>query len=364
MPAALYQRVYDQLRETIRSGELGVGDRLPSEESLSQRYGVSITTLKRALDQLRNDGFIERRPRLGTFVVNIAPSVAAPRTTAPLVGCVLTDVDDTFGTTMLTAILDASADRAEVVVKRTLGDTGTEDALVRHLVGAGIQGLLLEPSSSAYVSSAVLELIAADFPVVILDRVFPGVPVSSVCSDNVDAGRVATDHLFDTGHQRIGCVLPANRVSTIQDRWHGVMAAHACRRIPYDPGLEFDDVISTVPGSHVPPGEDVERLMAYLDRHPGMTGVVAMEYNIAVLLREAVRRRGGDIPTDLAVVCFDHPTGFYDRAQFRFTHIRQDQAGMGEAALGLVLRQVGQPGAVEKVTLGTTLVVGDSTRAP
>ena len=62
-------------------------------------------------------------------------------------------------------------------------------------------------------------------------------------------------------------------------------------------------------------------------------------------------------------MCFDHPTGVFDRAQFRFTHIRQDQAGMGEAALGLVLRQIGAPGAVEKITLGTTLVVGDSTRA-
>lgn len=364
MSQPLYLEVYQRLRDEIHAGTYRVGDRMPAEAELTKQLGISAITLKRAMDLLRTDGYITRRPRLGTVVVSETATTAAGAVNgpAPLIGCVLTDFDDTFGTRVLTGLLDASGTDANLVVKRSVGNRDAEDDLVRALVADGVQGLVLEPSSSQYVPPAVLELITQSFPVAIVDRVFDGVPVSSVCSDNVTAGRQAAEVLFAAGYDHVGLVSAASTVSTVQDRLDGVVDAHATRHVPFDPAHQFRQVRSTVPGSGVAPDDDIAELEKFLDANPGLTGLVATEYKIAVLLGEAAQRAGRSVPDDLGIVCFDHPDAFYDPARYRFTHIRQDEARMGREAVGLVLAQIRDAGEVTKVTLPTELVPGSSTR--
>ncbi|WP_425839194.1 GntR family transcriptional regulator [Microbacterium sp. PA5] len=360
---ALYRAVYDDLRSAIERGDHPVGERLPSDAELSERHGVSAITVKKALDLLRGDGFISRRPRVGTIVISDVATVApaSHSLTHPLVGLIVTNFDDTFGTRIIGGLLDRANASANLLVKRSLGDASAEDRLIRSLVDGGVRALILQPSSSVYIPPAVLELVTKDFPVVILDRVFDGVPVATVCSDNVVAGQQATEHLFSLGHEAVGLVSSDSTVSTLRDRRDGYVKAHAMHHIPHDDALVFDLVHSTTPGSTASPDEDIDLLEAYLRARPGMTAVVATEYNIAAMLRAAALRVGRDIPGDLSIVCFDHPDAFYDPLHYRFTHIRQDQEGMGEAAVDLALDLIRQPRAVRKVALPTALVVGEST---
>lgn len=56
----LYRTVLAQLRADIRSGALPVGAALPSDRSLCERFGVSRVTVRRALDELTQEGLIDR----------------------------------------------------------------------------------------------------------------------------------------------------------------------------------------------------------------------------------------------------------------------------------------------------------------
>src|SRR3712207_9591358 len=56
----LYHQILRVLTERIESGEVGVGDRLPSEADLVAEFGVSRTTARRALDELRRQGLVRR----------------------------------------------------------------------------------------------------------------------------------------------------------------------------------------------------------------------------------------------------------------------------------------------------------------
>lgn len=56
----LYERVYSALADRIASGAWRAGSRLPSERALSQSFGVSRLTLRRALLSLERDGIVER----------------------------------------------------------------------------------------------------------------------------------------------------------------------------------------------------------------------------------------------------------------------------------------------------------------
>jgi DNA-binding LacI/PurR family transcriptional regulator len=63
------------MRREIVSGRLAPGDRLPTHVDLARHFGVSNVTIQNGLNQLAGDGFIEIRPRVGSFVVEHPPHV-------------------------------------------------------------------------------------------------------------------------------------------------------------------------------------------------------------------------------------------------------------------------------------------------
>lgn len=67
-PVPLYHQIYLQLRQEIATGERAVGSRLPTEQELSDGFGVSRITARRALDELANAGLVARKQRVGTIV--------------------------------------------------------------------------------------------------------------------------------------------------------------------------------------------------------------------------------------------------------------------------------------------------------
>lgn len=360
----LYRQVYDALRGRILGGHYAVGDKLPSEGELSQEYSVSAITVKRALDLLRADGLIVRRPRLGTFVTSATPAEPPAAPGRPLIGCVLTNFDDTFGSRVLEGLLAGAGLDDHLVLKRSSGDVEAEDASIRSLLDAGVTGLVLQPSSSEYIPPAALELVTRRFPLVILDRVFDGIPVSAVRSDNLAGAMSATAHLLDLGHRTVGFISSASHVSTSEERRNGWVHAHAAYHLTLPDDAELRTLGSTVPGSTVTKEEDLERLVAFVRAHPEVTAYLAAEYNLALLLREACARLGLRVPQDVSVVCFDHPDAAFDDGLFRFTHVRQQQRVLGERAVAGVRRQRADPSVVDKVVLPTELVPGASTAAP
>jgi GntR family transcriptional regulator len=67
----LYHRVYRRIAQEIESGALDAGDRLPSERWFCDELGVSRATVRRAFEELAEDGLVEARGR-GTFVTGTA----------------------------------------------------------------------------------------------------------------------------------------------------------------------------------------------------------------------------------------------------------------------------------------------------
>ncbi len=64
----LYEQVHNALREQIRSSVYRSGSRMPSERSLSEVFGVSRLTIRRALQDLAQAGVLERNSGRGWFV--------------------------------------------------------------------------------------------------------------------------------------------------------------------------------------------------------------------------------------------------------------------------------------------------------
>jgi multiple sugar transport system substrate-binding protein len=67
-PVPLYFQLKALLTEQILNGRYGPGERLPTEQELCERYGISRNPVHRAVSELAAEGVVLRRRRRGTFV--------------------------------------------------------------------------------------------------------------------------------------------------------------------------------------------------------------------------------------------------------------------------------------------------------
>lgn len=74
----LHRQLFLVLHDEIARGALTDGEPLPSEQTLSEQFGVSRITVRRALTDLADHGYIERRQGVGSFVRSPLPSIPQP----------------------------------------------------------------------------------------------------------------------------------------------------------------------------------------------------------------------------------------------------------------------------------------------
>jgi GntR family transcriptional regulator len=70
MAGPLYKDVKRRMMEALSRGEWSPGDAIPAERRLSERYGISIGTVRKAIDELVAENILIRQQGRGTFVAS------------------------------------------------------------------------------------------------------------------------------------------------------------------------------------------------------------------------------------------------------------------------------------------------------
>lgn len=66
----LYEEIKHKLMESLRAGEWKAGEMIPAEKRLCERFGVSVGTLRKAVDELVAENILMRHQGRGTFVTS------------------------------------------------------------------------------------------------------------------------------------------------------------------------------------------------------------------------------------------------------------------------------------------------------
>lgn len=69
LPRYEYVKLADEIAGDIASGKLPSGAALPAERAMTELYGVSIGTVRRAVAELRGRGLVATLPAKGTYVL-------------------------------------------------------------------------------------------------------------------------------------------------------------------------------------------------------------------------------------------------------------------------------------------------------
>ena len=134
-PVPLYSQLADQLKDAITEGALSKGTYLGNEIMLAERWQVSRPTVRRAIQDLVEEGLLVRRRGIGTQVVN--DQVRRPFTLSSL-------FDDlaAAGRRPTTTVLSLTTEPATTEVAKDLGlRKGTPVVTIVRLRSAGSRKL-------------------------------------------------------------------------------------------------------------------------------------------------------------------------------------------------------------------------------
>ena len=372
-PNLLYARIMAELLGDLRCGRLRAGSRVPSEMELAARFGVSRITSRRALEVLAKAGIVERSQGRGTFVRASLPDLEQvshelglapqpPELRSSLIGLVLPDFSESYGLGLVYGVEQTCARLGHhLLLRRSGGERRSEEAAIRQLREAGASALLVFPVHGEHYSPQLLQTVLDGFPVILIDRYLRGIPAPSVSTDNVAAARALAEHLLELGHRQIAFVSPpVTHTTSLEDRLEGLRLALEDHGIHARPELALQSLLSTLP-RHFEVQEvlhDQSLLQTFIRDNGEVTAFFVAEYNLARSLRRALTDLGRRVPEDVSVVCFDSPGDPLGAPPF--THIAQDQAAMGAAAVELALSLLRGVAAPLRTHIPFTLVPGPS----
>jgi GntR family transcriptional regulator len=152
-PIPKYYQLKEIIRDMIEKDELGVGQAIPAENALSEEYGVSRMTTRRAIVELVNEGLLYRVQGLGTFVAEPKVRQGTGRLTS------FTQDMRERGMRASSKVLEVGVEGAGPVVARMLRiDPGDRIVRVRRVRNADDKPMALETSHLLYdVGKGVLE---------------------------------------------------------------------------------------------------------------------------------------------------------------------------------------------------------------
>jgi LacI family transcriptional regulator len=174
-------------------------------------------------------------------------------------------------------------------------------------------------------------------PLILIDRRFDGVACHFVGIDDVEAGRVATDHLLEVGCRRLAH-LGGPDVSTAKGRLQGYREVLTRKHMAERPGT----VVLREHGDDAGERSGYDGMRRLLELRPRPDGVFCYNDPTAMGAMKAVVDAGLRVPEDVAVVGCGNVT-YADFLRISLTSVDQQSAEIGQRAAKLALSLLDKP---------------------
>lgn len=348
-----FRTLAKQLRQEIANGVWEPGARLPTEKEFSVRRGLSLTTVRRALEELSGEGLIIRRQGSGSYVSAELPKRATATrtvgvlvpTTAQYYGSVLAGVEDVL-----------SQASARLVLASSRYSAAEEERDIASLLSSGVDGLLLVPDLlfCSDPREKIDRLFNLPVPVVMLERRDFETRVSDrseyVRTEHEGGAYDAVAHLHALGHERIAlvCRNPNPTGVWVQRGFEHAIADMSLPKLP----------IATAPMNQW----SLEMATVVLGdlRKEGATAALVFGDREAAWFQAAARRANLSIPGDLAMVSYDDEGAEF--AEIPLTAVSPPKRRLGRLAAEILLHRL-KPGGLKprhQISLRPPIVIRDS----
>lgn len=282
--------------------------------------------------------------KMGYRPNRIARSLRSGKTET--IGVVVSDISNPFFAHIARCIEDAAAQLGYTVLFGSSDESADKmNLLISSLWSKGVDGLIVVPCEA---STDMLEhWLGAGVPLVLLDRAVKGLNCHTVCLDNRGAGKMATDHLMDSGYKSIAMIAYDADLENMQERLEGYRQAMSAA------GLAAETRV--VQWGLNPDNELVERDISSLIES-GTDAIVFSTNTLALKSLPFLVQKQVNIPHELGVVCFDESEAF-SLFSVPLTYLRQPIRDLAHESVKTLLSEIAEKTHPRVHTLGAELVV-------
>lgn len=296
-----YQSVKDSIIKAITSGKYQVGDKLPTESILMDRYDVSRYTIRRAMGELENDHYIYRIQGGGMYVDDWQSNKVKPINNK-MIGIVTTHLADYIFPSIISGI-DRAVSRAgySLLLSNTHNDHDQERQSLKKMLESNVDGLIIEPTRSA-LPNPNMDLYKAvensKIPTLFINAHYPNLQLPYVQLKDRHIEYQLTEMLINKGHQSILGIFKVDDAQG-EERMRGFMDAYA--RHPEFSYLS--DAIMYQSADDM--GKIFEKVARRLQHDDRPSAIICYNDELAIQIMDVVRSLGMSIPDDISVVGFD-----------------------------------------------------------
>lgn len=355
-----HTNIFTILRKEILRGKFEASRKFPSEHQLMRRFRVSRSTVRLALEKLKQDGILETRNGSGTYLSPLAkrvtgllglivPHIAGGEIATPVCS-EISKVASEAGYTLLFG--NASSEIDDVRAQRFM-------TLAWDYVSHGVAGVFIEPIERVQnMSSVTMRVISFledhHIPVILLDRDIVPPPERSrydlVTLDNVQIGYRLATHLIQRGAKSICLFGMENSAPTVTLRFQGA------REAILDAGFAWRR--SNI---HYGDPDDISAVQKLFTGSGRPDAFLCANDITAVSLMNTLRRLGKNVPGDILITGVDD-VQVAATSTPPLTTVHQPCKEIARAAVAAMLQRLRDPSLPPRqILLDAELIVRAST---
>ncbi len=331
-------------------------------KEMANLLNVSPSTISRAL--MHHPGISKKTTnevqklakKLGYYPNRVASNLRRSKTN--MIGVIIPRIDRYFQSSAISGIEEVASKAGYFVnIFQSNNSYEREKENARMVLASQADGVIaclaLETNNYDHLSV----FMENNIPFVFFDRVCNEIETHKVVIDDYSAAMKATEHLFSVGCRCIAHIAGNQRIAIFRNRLNGYRAALK------NHGIEPDDtLVYFTEDLSVEDGENAALKFMSLEHRPD--GVFCSNDTSAISLIQTVKRKGLQVPGDVAVVGFSNtPTSLIIEPSL--TTIDDHAFEMGQTAARLLIRQIEEPLheiATETIVVRNDLIIRDSTK--
>ncbi len=320
-----YLILFNQVKDEILQGVYKSGEKIPGENEIAEKYGMSRQTVRQALSMLEQENFIERKQGSGTYIKE--RKIKKKKTWQ--VGVIATYISEYIFPSILRGMESELTENGfSIMLSATGNRVDSERRILEEYLKKPIDGLIVEGTKTALPNPNLQlynELEQKGIPVVFFNGYYPSrANTAYVVMDDKKGGYDATTYLISKGHTKIGAILKNDDCQGL-NRYDGYLKALIEYHLPIQD--EWVTWFNSENRSYLLSDEG-ERIAESLQ---DCTAVVCYNDEIAAKFVNLLKNMGKQVPDDMAIISFDNSL-FSDLSSVPLTSLNHPKEVLGSVA--------------------------------
>lgn len=354
-PSPLYQQIVDDIKTQIRSGALHQDESVGSHKDLSENYGVSLITVKKALNELINLKYLYSRVGKGTYVSSSIEEIDF--STDITIGLVLRDLNSPFFARIVESVEKyASEIGCNLLISTSSNSREKENQQIEKYLKLGVSGLILTSiTNDTHASKLVRDLHEDNFPYVVV-AYSEDKNINYIGVNHEQGAFIATEHLIKLGYKRIGYINSEEGYKLGEVRKKGFLRALEQYEYTFNEDFHYR-LVQRGGWRDYESGYDIAQYFINQTNRPD--AVFAYNDLAALGFEKGVMENGLLVPDDVAIVGFDNiKRGVV--APVPLTTIHQPVNEVGRLAIKMILKKIRGEVVKNQIILNPELVIRES----